>query len=48
MQIELSDDEAAALVQELHNIVEKRPVSALAKHPHPERHTRQTPARAGP
>ena len=44
MHLDLSDDEATALAQELR----ERPLYALATHPHPEGDPRETPTRAGP
>ena len=46
MNFDLTDEETAALAQELHDIVENDP-SVLASHPHAEGHTRQAPAGAG-
>jgi hypothetical protein len=46
MHLDLSDDEAAALIKELHDIVE-RPLPLLAAHPHPERGPQQAQTGAG-
>jgi hypothetical protein len=43
MHLDLSDDEAAALTQELR----ERPLPFLTPHPHPERHPSQAPTGAG-
>jgi hypothetical protein len=45
MHLELTDEEAAALTQELHDIVENDRLPVLAAHPHAEGHTR--PAQTG-
>src|SRR5690348_2454182 len=46
MHLDLSDEETAALTQELHDIVENVPL--LASRPHAEGHTRHAEARARP
>jgi hypothetical protein len=43
----LSDDEAAALTQELHDIVENDRYPFSPPHPHAEGHSRQAEAGAG-
>jgi hypothetical protein len=48
MHLDLSDDEAAALTQELHDIVENDRYPLLAAHPHAEGHTREAQTGAGP
>jgi hypothetical protein len=46
MNLDLSDEETAALTQELHDIVENDRYPVLAAHPHAQGHTRQDPAGA--
>ena len=45
MNLELTDEQAAALEGELRNIID-RPISLLAAYPHPARDSGQDPARA--
>jgi hypothetical protein len=47
MHLDLSDDEAAALTQELHEIVEDDRLPVLAAHPHTEGDPRQAQTGAG-
>jgi hypothetical protein len=48
MPLDLTDDETAALTQELHDIVENDRYPVLAAHPHAEGSPRQAQAGAGP
>jgi hypothetical protein len=48
MRLDLSDEETAALIQELHDIVESEPLPIFAAYPHAERHPGEVATRAGP
>jgi hypothetical protein len=47
MHLDLTDEETAALIQELHDIRRERPLPVLAAYPHPEGDPREAQAGAG-
>jgi hypothetical protein len=48
MNLDLTNEETAALLRELDNIIDKRPLPALAPHPDPEGDPREAQAGAAP